>query len=211
MKYLTKQDILDIEEQLKLNCFPETNLIESAGFFASEVILNVVQKKNANYLILVGPGNNGGDGLVIAKWLCIAGQNVSIYVQKTKHVELLNNCQALGIKIYNEKPNKDFDYVVDALFGINQRKPLTNVYARMIEEYKSNDNVIAVDVPTGCDIDTNEKGLYDPAFIVTFYGPKMCCENYKTYVSRSFVPKKIFYHKDYTCYYTYTELKGQIN
>ncbi|KAM0678451.1 NAD(P)H-hydrate epimerase [Binucleata daphniae] len=168
MKYLTKQDILEIEEKLVEHNFIENNLIESAGFLASEVIINVVQKKKASYLILIGPGNNGGDGLIIAKWLHIAGHNVSLYILDTKHEDLLSNCICLGIKAYHEKPNKEYDYVIDALFGINQRLPIKQEYANIISMYKDNTNIIAIDVPTGCTIDSNQKGIYDPIFVVTF-------------------------------------------
>ncbi|KAM0673215.1 NAD(P)H-hydrate epimerase [Gurleya vavrai] len=103
-------------------------------------------------------------------------------------------------------PNFEFDYVIDALFGINQRKEIEEPWLGIINSLKEHDRVIAVDVPSGCDIDSDEIGIYRPFCVVTFVAPKICCRNLKCFVTRSFVPKEIFYDEKYTNFCTYVEI-----
>ena len=57
--------------------FPGLLLMETAGRKSAEFLLETYPNQN-NFLVLCGPGNNGGDGLVVARYLHNAGKQVQI-------------------------------------------------------------------------------------------------------------------------------------
>src|SRR5262245_39714849 len=59
-------------------------MMENAGRAIAEAITTEFDLRQARVLILVGPGNNGGDGLVVARHLAEAGVQVTVYAWKRK-------------------------------------------------------------------------------------------------------------------------------
>lgn len=69
MKFISPSDAKKIDDDLLEKGTTIESLIEIAGFLAFDVIAKEIIKKKSNVLIAIGPGNNGSDGLVIARWL----------------------------------------------------------------------------------------------------------------------------------------------
>ena len=105
--------------------------MELAGLSCAHAISDaymVDETRQLKTLIICGPGNNGGDGLVCARHLSLlAGfKNPDIYYPKrTDKIlfnGLVNQCQKMGLYFLNEFPttsnlNENYDLIIDALFG----------------------------------------------------------------------------------------------
>lgn len=120
-------------------------------------------------VILSGPGANGGDGLALARRLLAVGIRSSVILAAPRHafagdaLTQLNICQSLGIPIADgasvEVP-RDARLYIDAIFGTGLTRPIQDLPARLVKALnaarKANDDarVIAVDAPSGLDVDT---------------------------------------------------------
>lgn len=104
-------------------------------------------------LVLVGPGDNGGDALFAAALLAGRGVRVQLCALDidTVHRSGLAAALAAGAEIVDEPSEADF--VLDGLFGIGARAGLGGRSARLAEAVRGRD-VIAVDLPSGVDVDT---------------------------------------------------------
>jgi hydroxyethylthiazole kinase-like uncharacterized protein yjeF len=148
-------------------------LMENAGKSAAEIL---VQHFRPNYsveglevLLLIGPGNNGGDGLVMARHLEEWGARTSFYYWKEHHLVVhgqkipeIRTVAELEVTIQQS------DYVVDALLGTGTSRPLPEdmrtLLARVRQEREERPQlrVVAIDLPTGLNADT---GAVDPGTI----------------------------------------------
>ena len=135
-------------------------LMEIAGrAVAAEVIRWVRQEGAGAVLVFAGPGNNGGDGYVVARHLHLAGVAVHVVaVSGTHSPDCLANREAavaLGISITESVPEVDSALVVDALLGTGTRDELRGEILTRVQEINALDQpVLAVDMPTGVCGDT---------------------------------------------------------
>jgi len=127
MNYLTQESAAKIDDELmsKLG-FSIDQLMELAGLsVAAAVEAKYERKSHSRVLVVCGPGNNGGDGLVASRHLKHFGFNPTIVYPKptTKdlYTRLLTQNRALDIPILGEMPNEaeQFDLIVDAVFGFS--------------------------------------------------------------------------------------------
>ncbi|EFR33575.1 YjeF-like protein [Peptoniphilus harei ACS-146-V-Sch2b] len=141
-------------------------LMENAGMG----IYREINQYNS-YTIICGKGNNGGDGLVIARHLILNGKLVEVFVlgdkmtkEFAKNLEILEKLTEIN---YIEDEN-DFDGLVesmevnevtlDAIFGIGLNRPLNDFYKKLINLINAHGNyIIAVDIPSGMDADTGDE------------------------------------------------------
>ena len=130
---------------------------DPANAAAQWIISNFKQK---SFIILVGPGNNGGDGYGLGALLTMAGREVKIYKVedpiKTEAKAALKLCQKLGVKIKKwSKSLKDSDIYVDALLGAgikqSPREPYKSIIRYLIRKKNKGKKIIALDVPSGVD------------------------------------------------------------
>jgi hydroxyethylthiazole kinase-like uncharacterized protein yjeF len=108
-------------------------------------------------VILAGPGNNGGDGYVAARYLAERGAAVEIQAlsepKTPQAVRAAGHARSAGLRIVAMGQPVAADLVIDAIFGGAGRSDLPSV----VEEWtKTETPVIAVDFPTGLDPDTGE-------------------------------------------------------
>ena len=158
-------------------------LMENAGaavaLLSSRVLGGVRGKK---FLVLAGKGNNGGDGLVAARRLCIWGGDVRV-VLGCRREELRDSparqliaVDGLGIPVDEVKGDiRGADLVVDSLLGYNSAgNPRGPVASLISAANESGAPVLAVDLPSGLDATTGEPK--DPcvraAYTLTFGFPK---------------------------------------
>ncbi|MBH32748.1 MAG: hypothetical protein CMD90_03750 [Gammaproteobacteria bacterium] len=134
-----------------------------------------------NILVLCGPGNNGGDGILIAKYLIEKDYNVRIYSpmdcgkseDSSKALSELNNknifCNALNLG--------DVDLVIDALFGFNLNKPLSKNIISAIEKINDHKAIkLSIDVASGlyCDNGHIDVEAFRADTTLTFHRIKPC-------------------------------------
>lgn len=147
---------------------PSACLMEVAGSSSAQVILQ--QKDIKNVCIFCGKGNNGGDGLVIARYLINAGLKLKIYLlaepgslkpDPKRNFQILTKMQADIKKIDSSNDLDDSiagaDLIVDAIFGIGLTKDVEGMEKEIIEYINSlKKPVISVDVPSGLNSDTGK-------------------------------------------------------
>jgi len=114
--------------------------------------------------IAVGPGNNGGDALVLAARLRQAGVAAEVCMPVEVRTDdarwALDEARAAGVPVFHAPPASldAFGWVVDGLFGIGLVRPLDGVFgelaARIGLRANTHGRVLALDVPSGLDSDT---------------------------------------------------------
>lgn len=154
-------------------------LMENAGKAVAEEIRRILgQVEQKPILFLIGPGNNGGDGLVAARHLYDWGAYPGVYLlaERPSDDSNLEQIRSRGLTLINA--SEDISHgslndwlsrsvaVVDAVFGTGKVRPLEDVLAKILSEVMAAKQrrlamqLIAVDLPSGLDGDT---GHTDPA------------------------------------------------
>ncbi|MDP2810060.1 MAG: NAD(P)H-hydrate dehydratase [Rhodocyclaceae bacterium] len=112
-------------------------LMERAGRAAAEFARQLLKDRRARVLVFAGPGNNGGDALVLAR------------VLKQQGIQLV------VVGPGGTVPKGNYGLVVDGLFGIGLTRPITGAWAELISRINAFPGpVLALDVPSGLDGDT---------------------------------------------------------
>jgi len=134
--------------------YPSVLLMEAAGRAVAEVASRLFP--GARVLVLAGKGNNGGDGLVAARWLAEFGHEVAVWAaegQKGDAAFMREALLAYGIRLEPLFPIRDFagfDLIVDALFGTGLSRPLAGEWAELVEAVNASGlPVVSVDLPSG--------------------------------------------------------------
>jgi len=126
----------------------------------------------SDYKIICGKGNNGGDGLAIARLLIKEKYSVKIFIveigskESKDFIANLKKLQGLTPEIYFIKSKVDLplfeknDIIIDALFGTGLNKPLDELPAIIVKHINnSKSEVVAIDIPSGMMCDTTSKEL----------------------------------------------------
>ncbi|MEH2191954.1 MAG: NAD(P)H-hydrate dehydratase [Nostoc sp.] len=169
---VTAGQMHDIEDRIFAAGMPVVALMEKvAGLIArriQEILLkkgdvasNTLLKRGGSRVgILVGPGHNGGDALVVARELHFRGYEVWIYSPFSKLKELtshhLQYAQSLGIHIYQTiEQLPDSDLLIDGLFGFGLERNLTDSIASAINQLNElSVPIYSIDLPSGLHTDT---------------------------------------------------------
>ena len=147
-----------LEEQLFASGLPVEALMEKAALAVTHRLLEQHGEQLARHgaLVLVGPGHNGGDGLVIARELHLAGVATAIWSPFDNHKPLtaahLRHAIWLGIPRLQQPPAANGPELwIDALLGIGQRRAPEGALEALLEERQQRrpGALVAVDVPTG--------------------------------------------------------------
>jgi hydroxyethylthiazole kinase-like uncharacterized protein yjeF len=153
--YLT-EDLRQIEARAA-----DEPLMERAGHAAAELARDRLLEGRKSVLVLAGPGNNGGDGFVLARHLkswwyrvtvAFAGERARLPADaRAAHDAWL---AADGV-IVRELPAERFDLVVDALFGIGLERDIEGSHAELIAYVNRQPApVLALDIPSGLHADS---------------------------------------------------------
>ncbi len=192
--YLNAKDAYELDQQLFSTGYTLEQLMELAGLAVAEAIYQIspplsppststASKKKV--LIVCGPGNNGGDGLVAARHLVMFGYDVVVVYPKRSSREehypkLVKQCQDVGISVLDtipllvrdEKANEmegssggddiiQYDVIVDAIFGFSfkgeAREPFGTIIQQMMDiQQEQKIPIVAVDVPSGWNVDEGD-------------------------------------------------------
>lgn len=126
------------------------DLMENAG----KSVAKFCEGMGKKFLVICGPGNNGGDGYVTAKYLKQKGKDVYIKVVAPPETSLAikkkNECDSSGIKYYTGDDYNSFDVLVDAMLGIGIKGiPREPFYSEISKINNSKSRKVSVDVPSG--------------------------------------------------------------
>jgi len=182
--YLYKvDDLRAIEQQAQASLAPGT-LMARAGRAAAERIVSMrPSPRRGSFCVVCGPGNNGGDGFVIAAELTARGQEGTCVLLGSNRPTTADANAAYerwlaggGTVVRSPATEGRFDTVIDALFGIGLARPLAGEFRAAADWINRRESVVAVDVPSGLDADTGAwvgdvRGIEATA-TVTFIGDK---------------------------------------
>ncbi len=178
MDVLTNARMKKIDEETIARFCPGLELMERAGKKVTEYVLARFPEKGFKATIFVGPGNNGGDALVVARHLGGEGRTCTVFYLNAPEdftMDALKNYQRLQQKVSEYRHLKEMSLtrsdwvniigtelvgasvIVDGLFGTGLSRPLegrTLEVVRMINE--SGVPVVSIDTPSGVNGDTGE-------------------------------------------------------
>ncbi len=176
MKIVTVEQMRAIEQEAARVGLPSEVLMQNAGLAVARHTRKWLGSVlGRHFLILIGPGNNGGDGLVVARHLHDWGAEVHLY-SPSPRAELDENlqlCRKRGIAIADDHASlksllSSVDVIIDAFFGTGKSRPLDGAFKQALltlKEARSRDKklkVVALDLPSGLNADT---GAVDDACV----------------------------------------------
>jgi hydroxyethylthiazole kinase-like uncharacterized protein yjeF len=189
-------NIREIERQ----CLPDAQppLMERAGLAAAQDASRLITARSGPVLIACGPGNNGGDGFVLARELRHAGREVVVVFADDParlpadaaraHASFLHTGGSTVTEL-PAAPAGGWALVVDALFGIGLQRPIEGRYRDWINTLNALAAPrLAIDVPSGLNADTGHplgtcfRATHTTTFIalkpglLTLDGPDYCGE-----------------------------------
>jgi len=190
MKIFTSAEIREIDDAtIRLEPVTPAGLMERAATTLFQRVKDIVSPER-KINVFAGTGNNGGDGLVLARLMHEDGYVVSVFVVETgasHSSEFRLNAERLErsgvVPAVLGEPDKfpvigRDDVIIDAIFGTGLRKPPSGVAAAVIRRINNTGAfILSVDVPSGLFCEDNSSA--DPEVIVkaartiTFQFPKL--------------------------------------
>mmetsp|Transcript_16578 Transcript_16578/g.34350 ORF Transcript_16578/g.34350 Transcript_16578/m.34350 type:complete len:427 (-) Transcript_16578:2295-3575(-) len=211
--YLNAKDAAALDEELMSTPgFSLEQLMELAGLAVAEAVYHGIpqpegQREKRKILVVCGPGNNGGDGLVAARHLYFWGNYdcVVVYPRRSKKhhfVNLVKQCEDVGIDILDEMPPGDaiasYDAIVDAIFGFSFKGEPRAPFGAILHQLKAaqeSDNpsqVLSVDVPSGWNVDEGDVANtgFVPDMLISLTAPKLCTKKFegRHFIGGRFLP-----------------------
>ena len=193
MKIAKVDEIRKLDENALNNLLIKDEiLMENAGEAAYFVILNNIGIKDKRFLIFCGSGNNGGDGLVVARKIHSMKGNVKIYILGNPDsytgaskinfeiikklnipvtlIERANMFESLKMELAH------CNVIIDAIFGTGLTRDISGLYYETIQLINnSNKTVVSLDIPSG--ISGNNSSIMGTAvkadYTITFGLPKL--------------------------------------
>nr|CAG4646481.1 EOG090X0AXR [Macrothrix elegans] len=213
LKCLSQKEASKLDEELVNEYkFDILQLMELAGLSCASAIAEAFPDSE-DVLIIVGPGNNGADGLVCARHLKVFGYSPKIYYpkqpKKYPYDTLKKQCESFNIPFLDLMPttseiNENFKLVVDALFGFSFKPPVRMEYEKTLDALISTSTpCCSIDIPSGWDVDegpVNGKSL-EPVMLISLTAPKMCSKFFKGkyhYLGGRFLPTELSKKYDIT-------------
>lgn len=166
MKYIVTADQMKEYDNNTINeiGIPSMVLMERAALAVYEKIREMKQLKKI--LIVAGVGNNGGDGLALARLLTESSYEVTVCIVGDKERASVGFCEQLCIlehyctcfitpEVFLDLENVSYDCVVDSIFGVGLSREITGTFFEIIQKMNQLDaRKISVDIPSGICADT---------------------------------------------------------
>ena len=166
MRLLTASECNAIDEYaINTLQIPQSVLMERAATDVANTILTIA-KPSDKILILSGGGNNGGDGIALARILKKSGFEADVVLLKDiesckdsiRHqAELLKEAEGTYLTAI---PDTKYDIIVDAILGVGltkaPRENLAHAIAYINQKGENGAQVISIDIPSGVNTDTGE-------------------------------------------------------
>ena len=193
MKLFSKEQIYEGDkittERQKIS---STELMERAGIQIFNWMHSRMQGAQVPIHVFCGIGNNGGDGLVLARHLITHGYNVITYIvncsdKRTKdfliNYDRIKNVTKDWPKMlsckndFSEIVIDEKDIIVDAIFGIGLNRPPNDWVIALFERFRASKAfTLSVDIPSGLYSDKaveNDKAVVNAGYTLSFQSPKL--------------------------------------
>ena len=150
------------EKTIRGKGIPSLVLMERAALKVAEELEDLCTQQE-KILVVCGSGNNGGDGIAIARILFLKGYECEIYFignQEKMTAETAAQWEVAcnyHVPVTNNPKWDEYTTIVDAVFGVGLSRPIQGRYGEIIEEMnKVHARKVAVDIPSGINGDTGE-------------------------------------------------------
>ena len=187
MKILTAEQIREIDAKtIAYENISSLELMKRASKAFFDWFTTRFTDKNISISIFSGTGNNGGDGLVVARMLHKSGYKVKVFiVEYSQHYSddcahnvrraKVENIFIQKITTNNEIPDlSDYDIIIDAIFGTGLNREVTGISREVIDKInESGKKIICVDVPSGLSMSTKTIFAVQATETVTMQIPKL--------------------------------------
>jgi NAD(P)H-hydrate epimerase len=178
MKIVTAEQMRNIDRESVQMGTPVSTLMENAGKAVAEETQKYLGAPDKQQILcLIGAGNNGGDGLVAARYLYDWWAKVTVYLCSDRPADDANLklVKGRGIKYIEAAKDSDFKKldeelgkatcVIDGLLGTGKMRPLEGIFKSVLEKVGDAGKtrkfcIVAIDLPSGMDADN---GAVDPA------------------------------------------------
>ncbi|PSB25539.1 NAD(P)H-hydrate dehydratase [Stenomitos frigidus] len=157
---VTAAQMRQIEERIFAAGLPVEALMEKAAGLIARRVKALYADRHQHLGVLVGPGHNGGDALVVARELHLDGYTVSLYCPfsnlKDLTAQQYRYCQSLGIPFVEQVDAlKDCDVLIDGLFGFGLQRSLSGDIETVVNQINQwSQPVVSIDLPSGLHTDT---------------------------------------------------------
>lgn len=191
------------------NDIKSIDLMETAALKVAEFIYSHYTNHDTPIIIYSGPGNNGGDGLALARLLSKSNfTNIRAYLFNTNN-SLSEDCKQNAERLKDECPEVSFTeiqqqfeapemnkgtLIIDALFGTGLNKPLGGGYAALVKFINASPaQVISIDMPSGlmCEDNTynSPSAIVRATYTLTLGLPKLALilPDNQQYVGKTFI------------------------
>ena len=191
MKIVTAKQMRALDRAaIEKHKIPSLDLMERAGAGLADAVLDLLPDGDGTVLVIAGSGNNGGDGLVAARFMKEAGADVGVIVlsarDKLSPDAAANFDRLSGEDICSVESADGFDkatdevgtpdIILDAIFGTGIDREVSGLPGRAIDYMNgSGVGIVSADIPSGLSADTGEVmgRAVRAAYTVTFGLPKV--------------------------------------
>lgn len=186
--WVTPREMQDLDRRAIRSGTPEETLMERAGGEAAALAAGMLPRPGSLVYVFCGPGNNGGDGFVVARLLRRMGHEVRAVLASDQASDISPLCMRNLVRFREEgglvtgmNHLADLSYVpdlaVDALLGTGFHGTLGGAVAASLEYLARSSGILAIDTPTGVD---GERGTADPltphaSVTLALAAPKLGC------------------------------------
>jgi hydroxyethylthiazole kinase-like uncharacterized protein yjeF len=182
MYIYTSEEIRRVDSIAESNGMSSFTLMENAGREIFRLLFPHIHKQD-RVIILSGRGNNGGDGIVLARYLKLAGINTDLVfpvgMPKTapaiQHFEYF---RSLGFDQSPFQPETKYDMIIDGILGVGARLPMKEEVGKILKWIsEQSGKKVAIDIPTG--VMANEgkcdQNAYQADITFVLHGYKPSC------------------------------------
>ena len=171
VKVVTAAQMRAAEESAARLGVPSSTLMDNAGRAVATAVMAHTAGRHGQVLVLVGPGNNGGDGLVAARYLKAWGVPVACYLwhRSVENDSVLALAVEKGVPLFAASDDPSFVLlrskarramvILDSLLGTGLSRPLVRELKALLAVVSAERDrrfVVAVDLPSGLNGDTGE-------------------------------------------------------
>ncbi|CAL9690773.1 unnamed protein product [Knipowitschia caucasica] len=210
IKYLGQAEAQQIDQDLFSEFgFSVDQLMELAGLSCATAVsrvypLSSLLKSRPSLLVVCGPGNNGGDGLVCARHLKLFGYEPTLlYPKRPSHAlfqALTTQCEKMDIPFLTEMPeaaviDEAYNFVVDAIFGFSFKGAVREPFGTILDTLqKTTVPIASIDIPSGWDVEQGSSDGLQPDLLISLTAPKKSALLFRGryhYLGGRFVPPQL--------------------
>ncbi|XP_054035461.1 NAD(P)H-hydrate epimerase [Dryobates pubescens] len=211
LRFLGQEEAQAIDQELFTDYkFSLDQLMELAGLSCATAIAKAYPPSSFTsslpaVLVVCGPGNNGGDGLVCARHLKMFGYEPTIHYPKRPSKPLFEalttQCQRMDIPFLPEFPaeaafiDEFYGLVVDAIFGFSFKGAVREPFGSILSTLQQVTVPIAsIDIPSGWDVEQGKADGLQPDLLISLTAPKKAARHFSGryhFLGGRFVPPSL--------------------